>query len=120
MKILALILATVISFNAFAACDIPTQIKKGEASQCDGYVMSSETEQKIRTDISYKNALIENLTKSNDLQANLIKIQSEQVNVYQSELSKAQSLSTFEKVLYFGLGALVTGAVAYGTVRALR
>lgn len=101
-------------------CDIPTQIKKGDASPCEGYVMSTDTETKIRTDISYKQALIDNLTKSNDLQTNLIKIQGEQVNVYQSELDKSRSLSTFEKVMYFGLGALVTGVVAYGTVRAIR
>lgn len=119
-KAIAFILTLAISLQALAVCEVPTQIKQGQASPCDGYVMSVETETKIRTDISYKQALIDNLTKTNDLQANLIKIQGEQVNVYNSELNKAQSLSTIEKVLYFGLGALVTGAVAYGTVRAIR
>lgn len=119
-KIIVFLLTLAISAQAFAVCEVPTQIKRGEASPCDGYVMSIETETKIRTDLSYKNALIENLMKSNSLQTNLIEIQGKQVNIYNSELNKAQSLSTIEKLLYFGLGALVTGAVAYGTVRAFR
>lgn len=103
-----------------ANCDIPKKISKGEVSSCDGYVISSETEQKIRIDLSYKDALIKNLEETNKRQNEIIKIDQEQLKIYNDQLKDQRQFTAFEKALYFSLGAVLTGVVAYGTVKAIR
>lgn len=105
-----------IASTAYGNCDIPTRIEKDAKSPCDGYVISTELETKIRTDLAYKDALIKNLTQINASQEKILKIDAEQLKIYES-MSRQTML---DKTLYFGLGAIVTGLVAYGTVRALR
>lgn len=118
-KLVTVVLVALIAAPA-AACDVPTKINKGQASPCEGYVMSPRTEERIRTDLKYKDELIKNLQTASDLQADLIAINARQIDLYRSELEKSARLSTMEKVMYFGFGVLVTGAVAYGTAQALR
>jgi hypothetical protein len=119
--VIVLLLSLSIGFPAMAeTCSVPTKIKQGEASPCDGYVINPTTEERIRTDLAYKDRIIDNLTKASDLQADLIRIQSNQVNLYQGEMDKHQEMTMVEKAAYFGLGALVTGAMAYVTVQSLR
>lgn len=102
--------------SAFAECDLPTQIAKGTASPCDGYVISSKTEQQIRTDLVYKNSLIENITKQNKLQEDIIRIDAAQLQIYQNKVDN----TTFEKSMYFTLGAVLTGIIAFGIARTLK
>lgn len=110
------ILISILLTSQALACDIPTKIDKGSASPCDGYVISPSTELKIRTDLVYKDALIANLTQINKTQDNIMKIDAEQLKIYAS----MEKESFWQKTFYFGLGSLVTGLVAYGTVRALK
>lgn len=109
-----------ISFNALADCSIPTEINKGSPSPCDGYVMDSNTEQKIRTAITYKDLMITNLTQQNSLQADIMRINSEQIKTYQDELVADTKQTDLQKILYFGLGVVVTGVTAYATINALK
>lgn len=109
-------ISLLICSSALAECPIPTKVKAGEASPCAGYVMDDATELKIRTDLIYKNLLIDNLRAISAAQENIIKIDKQQLEIYESQAK----MTDLNKTLYFGLGALVTGLVAYGTVRALR
>lgn len=117
----SLILILIISNNCFAdTCDLPVKVSTGDKAPCNGYVFSDNNEQKIRTDLAYKNALIDNLTKRNTIQEDMLKIDAQQIQIYNDKLNKESVLTVWEKVLYFGLGALVTSAAAYGTMKALK
>lgn len=112
-----IILALLLSSTAHATgCDLPTQIAQGDKSPCTGYVMSPDTEQKIRTDLTYKDLMIDNLNKQNAIQSDMLKINSEQLK----NLSAQGQLTDTQKLLYFGLGALLTGLASYAAVRAIR
>ena len=120
-KLISTLLCVLFPLNVLSAtCDIPTKIKQGDESPCNGYVISDTTELKIRTDLIYKQSLIENLTKTNEIYREINLINDEQLRIYREQLNSEKTLSTWEKALYFGFGALVTGAVAYGTVRLIQ
>jgi hypothetical protein len=100
--ILSLIL---ISNTAYAGvCDLPERVILGDKVPCTGYLFSDVNELKIRTDLTYKNSLIDNLTKQTTIQADMLKISNEQIQLYK----ESQPLSKWEKLLYFSLGVVAT------------
>lgn len=103
-----------------ADCDIPTPIKQNDKSPCNGYVISEDTELKIRTDLIYKQSLIDNLTKTNELQKEINLINDEQIKIYRQQSNNYRELSTLEKTFYFSLGAVLTGVTAYGVIKILK
>lgn len=60
------------------------------------------------------------MTKIQVSHENIIKIDKEQIKLYEEKLRHEQNVSDWQKVLYFGIGASLTGLVAYGAVRAVR
>lgn len=118
--ILTILLVSSMATAAEPTCDIPTQIKKGDASPCAGYVISKETEEAMRMKLATNDKIIENMTKIQQSQDNVIKINNEQMKIYEENMRSQQKFSSFEKFIYFGLGAGLTGLVAYGAVKAVR
>lgn len=90
-----------------AVCDIPTQIKLSQPSPCDGYVMNSDAEEKIRADLSYKDFMIGNLQQQTTLQQSIIDNDNKQIDL----LKDQAATSNLERVLYFGAGVLLTALV---------
>lgn len=112
-----LILAIIfISNTAFGAvCDIPEKIAAGAPSPCAGYVFSDANEQKVRTDLVYKNSLIDNLTKQNAIQSDMLNISAEQIALYKA----ARPLTDWDKAMYFALGVVVSGVAVYGAAKVI-
>jgi len=116
-----LIVILLIASNASAAtCDIPTLIKQNDPSPCNGYVISKETEEQIRVDITKYKKTIANLEETEKHYETTLKFDRETMKIYEDKLRNEQNFTSWEKVLYFGMGALITGAIAYGTVKTLR
>lgn len=116
-----ILISLLITSNVYAGdCTLPERILKGASSPCDGYVFSNDNETKVRTQIATDEAIIGNLRSQNKVQEDMLKIDAQQIQIYNDKLNREQQLSSWEKALYFGMGALLTGAVAYGTVRTLK
>lgn len=116
-KLISIILISAFSINASAGlCDIPKRIAKDEPAPCAGYIMSAATEEKIRTDLVYKESLIKNLEEAVVNQQIIIQMSYSQLDLYKGELEKQKKMSTFEKILYAGLGV----AVGYGAAKVLQ
>lgn len=114
-KLISVILISSFAFNASAGlCDVPKRIAKDEPSPCAGYIMSASTEEKIRTELVYKDSLIKNLTEASDAQAEIIRMSSNQIDLYKLEIEKQKRTTLLDKVLYFGLGVVAT----YGASKA--
>ena len=113
------ILISLLVSNSFAGvCDVPVKISVGAPAPCGGYVFSDADELKVRTDLTFKDLQITNLTAQNTTQANMLSIDNQQILIYQSQVKDDKTLSEWEKLGYFALGVLVTGLVSYGVVKA--
>lgn len=115
MKIL-LALLLISNTSLAAVCDLPVQVKQGQAAPCDGYVFSTANEQKVRTDITFKDLQITSLTKQNAFQQDILNINEKELSSFKED----KKLSEWEKIAFFGLGVVVTGLVAYAAERTLR
>ena len=93
-------------------CSVPTQVLKGAASPCTGYVMNPDTEQKIRTQITYQDLQIDNLTKQSVLQQSIMKADNEELQIYAAQTQ----VTNTERMIYFGLGVVLSGLA----IRALK
>lgn len=114
-KLVAITLISCFAFNASAGlCDVPKRIALGEPAPCAGYLMSASTEERIRTELVYKDSLIKNLTEASDAQAEIIRMSTNQIDLYKLEIEKEKRTNLLQKVLYFSLGAVVT----YGASKA--
>lgn len=112
--ILSLIL---ISNSAFGAvCDLPEKVALGDKAPCAGYIFSDANELKVRTDLVYKNSLIDNLTKQNAIQADMLKISAEEIELYKA----SRPLTDWQKAMYFGLGVFATGVAVYGASKIIK
>ena len=112
-KLLSLLLIT--SFVARA--DEVAPIKKGEPAPFSGYIFDYEAEQKNQFHLIRKDRLEEQvkLYKENEIElmANLNRWQ----NVAQQNteaLLKVERYSFWQNAVFFGLGVVVTGALAIG------
>lgn len=119
LKILSILLI-ISSLSNIALADDAVLLSKGEISPYAGALLPLDKLQELRK------AYIENtsLNKSIELyKANeeLYTKKVDTLNDQNDKLAKAlyneRSLSTWEKIALFGLGALTTGLVAYGVYR---
>lgn len=117
----------IISTPAYADFDY---LKKGDVAPYEGYIITPEREQSLRL-MDKKLGLATDLNTSystqNALDSKTIDILNQRVDLYQrqnadmsKQLSEAKGDGFWQKTLYFSLGAVLTGLVAYGTVRAVK
>lgn len=124
-KAISLILSLFLYLEySFAACDKPVNyLQEGTTTPCSGYLFTPEKELEVRIKIANYDKM-ELLVKKQDEMINIldsrIKIQIEQ-NIELSKLNEGNKNEDFyQKVLFFGLGALLTGMIAYGTIQAIK
>ena len=120
-----LIILLLLTFNtAFAQDIIP--IKKGQPSPIDGFVISKKANEKIiedREKLERKNIQLKDLSVLQDQSITDLKSHRDTLSRHNAELReslRAKPTGFWQKTGYFVLGALITGAIGYGTVRALR
>lgn len=104
------------AFYASVDCRKPYLIERGNVAPCSGYIFSKELEEKIRTDLVYKDSLIKNLTEASDAQAEIIRISNNQLDLYKQEVAHQKHVNTMDKILYAGLG-LLAGYVGFKTLQ---
>lgn len=105
---------------AASASTCPKVVKKGDVVPCDGIVLSTEQELKARTDLIYYKELSDRYEKRSEFERELLNLEKESSRYYRSELEKKKDREFWQKALYFMAGAVLTGAVAYGTVQVVR
>ena len=126
-KLICLLLIFSLSFPALADFDL---LNQGQAAPYTGYLITSDREKKLRM-LDKELEICNNINNSykrldsfnSENEAILIK----RLDLYKNEserlantLAKNNSDSFWEKTLYFGLGAVLTGFIAYGVVQATK
>jgi hypothetical protein len=121
-KNLSLILVLLLSFSAFAAESTP--IKKGEQSPYDGIVLTTKKAQSIRKELIEKDQLkifTQSLLENEGRYKKIISNQNEQIVILTDHTEKlvkiaeeSQTVTVYEKVLWFGLGVVATSFAVYG------
>lgn len=121
-----LIIAFILSFNIALANDVKV-VKKGEVVPFDGVLFTKELEKDIRNDIQILNKKVNTLTKINDINEKELDIVNKRLALYQNkadELTKREVKSErdglVKNTLYFLSGALLTGIIGYGVIKAYR
>lgn len=112
-----LILLTFISSISFGQqCPQNVQkLSKGQTANCDGYLFNPETELEARTAVATKDKMVE-FTK---IQSDMLDIQGKRIENFSKENERLQQrveaqekTNMYMNAIYFGLGVLVTGAIA--------
>lgn len=128
MKILLSFLIIVNSTFCYADDSVP--LNKGQAAPFDGTLLSNDKANQTRKELieldelrlkepSYKRTI--DLYKSNEnLYSDKIKIVSDQNDNLAKNLYEARSLTTWEKLGYFALGAAVAGLAVRGIQQSLK
>lgn len=124
-KIISLILSIQIySGYTFAECSKPvTYLQEGTPAICSGYLFTPEKELDVRLKITNYEKLELIIKKQDELVDVLnkrIEVQLQQ-NKELNELIATRENETFlHKALFFGLGAVLTGLISYGTIQAIK
>jgi len=102
-------------------------VKKGESVPYDGVLFPREKEREIRTDLQTQEKRIITLSKLNELNNKEIDILNKRLELYQEKAKEMadrevkQENNTFWKnALYFVSGAVLTGVIGYGVIKAYR
>jgi hypothetical protein len=121
-----LIIAFILSFNIALANDVKV-VKKGEVVPFDGVLFTKELEKDIRNDIQILNKKVDTLTKINDINEKELNIVNKRLALYQNKADeltkrevKSERDSLVKNTLYFLSGALLTGIIGYGVIKAYR
>ena len=125
---LAIILSISICFPAYAA-DVK-YVKEGEPVPYTGYLFTPEKEKELRLlddKLSLSEQKINLLKSTNELQTQLIDNGNKRIEIYQKQVDylgekvvSTEDKSFWKSTLYFTLGAVLTGAVAYGLSQGYR
>lgn len=129
--IINILIISFVTSTATGQCPQPVVvIKKGEVAVCDGFLFSPEAEKRAATardDAKYYKELTDKLferqdlaTKERDILERRLNLYVEQSRTLSEALTKKQHEDFWQKALYFGLGAVITGGVAYGVVKTLK
>lgn len=119
-----MILLLLISFQCFAQDIIP--IKKGQPSPIDGFVISKRLNTRMIEDteiLERKNLQLRDLSVLQDEALSDLNKHKETLVRHNAELRgalKEKPTGFWQKTGYFVLGALITGAISYGTIRSVR
>lgn len=128
MKFLLAITLVFTSFTcvtAYSKCEEPVRlIEQNKKAPCTGFLFSPEAEAQVAKDyedLQFFKSLSERLEKRKELTDKEINILDkrlqlyiEQSNTLSNQLSKRESESKWEKVLWFSLGVIVTGLAVNG------
>ncbi len=100
--------------NANAGCPKPVSpIRTGEVAVCDGYLFSPEAESE-----AYKAKRISELQEEeNKILQTRLDMYIKQSDILAKEVGKRDNMDGLYKFLYFGLGVVVTGAIAHNVGR---
>lgn len=123
-----LLILTLIPVQSMGQCkESVTVLEMGQEAPCTGFLLSPEAEQKASEDASdaeFYKALTVRLEHRKILTDKEIGILDKRLQIYieQSEVlaervSKRERQSKWEKVIWFGLGIIVTGAAVSGAKR---
>lgn len=103
-------------------CAKVTEIKKGEAAPCDGFYFPDWAEKEAaesRDDAEYLKKVNDELTRKSQAQAAESEILERRLNLYMQQsdvlskdVARRDNTESLYRVLYFGLGALLTGYIA--------
>lgn len=112
------------SSMSYGICNNPvTYLQENDKAPCVGYLFTPEKELEVRTKITNYERL-ENVIQKQDL---LIEVLNKRVdnqiqqNINLSnELQRKENETYWQKAGFFLLGAILTGAIAYGTVQSLK
>lgn len=128
MKKLVIFLILAITVNNTLAQSI--SLKKGQSAPFDGVLTDHPTSQKIVQDLEegdYHKKRAESLQKFLELQDLVLdkkdrqlQILIQQNDVLQNRVEKSESSSSYERLMWFGLGVLGTGLSVYGAQKLLR
>lgn len=113
---MTVILSLLLTLNPLYACDKPVQyLSQGQNTPCTGYLFSPEKELEVRQMKETYNLHLE----VKQLQKERIDILETRIDNYQEyqvelekELRNREDISFWKNTLYFGLGVLLTGAIA--------
>ncbi len=121
-----LITTLILCFNIAIANDAKI-VKKGEVVPFDGVLFTRELEKDIRNDLQILNKKVETLTKINDINEKELDIVNKRLSLYQTKADemakreiKSERDTLVKNTLYFLSGALLTGIIGYGVIKAYR
>ena len=102
-------------------------VKKGELVPYDGVLFPKEKEKEIRTDLETSEKRVITLSKLNELNNKEIDILNKRLEIYQDKARimadreiKQESNTFWKNALYFVSGAVLTGVIGYGVIKAYR
>lgn len=130
MKSILLALILVLNQTAFAADTCPEDIQvlnKGQVANCSGILLSPNASKQMDeaiADSKYFKEINLKLIERKELTDKQVSILDQRLQLYMNEstvlakeLSTRDSQSSFQKIMYFGLGVLATGIAVYGASR---
>lgn len=115
-----------LSFSIANAQDAKV-VKKGDIVPFDGVLFTRELEKDIRNDLQTLQKRNEVLTKLNDVNNKEIDILNKRLDLYQNKAKeladrevRTEKETFIKNSIYFISGALITGLIGYGVVKAYR
>ncbi len=108
-------------------CAKVAEIKKGEPAPCDGFYFPDEAEREATTardDAAYLKKINDELIKKSQAQEQVNQILDRRLNLYiqqadllSKNMAQRDNTENLYRILYFGLGALLTGYIATNVSR---
>jgi len=130
MKSLAVLLISILLVGQPCLADDVKFVRQGEPSPFTGYLFSVEKEKELRLldqKLEFANMKVDLLKKSNELQNEMLTISAQRSEMYKTnsdslskQLADHKSDNFWKNTLYFSLGAVLSGVVAYGVSRSVR
>ena len=121
------LITLILTINLCFAENSVKVIKKGETAPFDGVLFTRELEKDIRNDLIVAEKKSAALTRLNEINEKEIEILNKRLGLYQTKAkelaeieTKVESDSFLKNVTYFISGALITGVIGYGVVKAYR
>lgn len=101
------------SLSGYSACDkAVTRLVEGSPALCTGYLFTPEKELEVRLKVSTYDQMEQLVKKQEELNNILTKRVDNLQDLNLKYSDRESSRNFYEKFIYFGLGALVTGFIA--------
>lgn len=120
-----IILAIIFTFTSTTWANCPDDymvMAKGDVAQCDGVLFSPDATKRADEavqDVNYYKLMNEKLSFRNELQMKEIDILGKRLSLYveqsdvlAKEVVRKESEDKWQKIIYFGLGVIITGYLA--------
>ena len=95
-------------------------LQKGQPAPFSGTLFTESKAQELRAELLEKDKqqiLLESLREKQSIHKQIIELKDEQIEIYRVQnvkLERANQASDTVKMIYFGLGIILTGAAVYG------